>query len=133
MGRMVWMTVGAVGGIVAYRKGQRMAVDARERGFVGNLQAVAGATVSVANGAAKVATLVGQPPVKPLTVAELTQDSAQARIEVPTIRRSSKRLRKKPVPVTAIKFKAHSQAANAQGPHTERVVDVRERRVAAVS
>ena len=125
MGRMVWMTVGAVGGVVAYRKGQRMAVDARERGFVGNMQAFAGASVRVANGTAKLATLVGQPPVKPLTLAELTQDGSQAAYQVPAIRRSSMKSRKKPAPVTAIRFKAHSQA--------DRVVDVREQRVAAVS
>lgn len=125
MGRMVWMTVGAVGGVIAYRKGTRMAVEARERGFVGNLQAVAGATVSVANGAAKLATLVGHPPVKPLTLAELTQDGVNATYEVPAIRRSSARFRKKPAPVTAIRFQGHSKAP--------RVVDVREQRVAAVS
>lgn len=124
MGRMVWMTVGAVGGVIAYRRGQRMAVDARERGFVGNMQAVAGATVSVANGAAKIATLVGQPPVKPLTLAEISQDGEQARYEVPAIRRSVNRARKKPAPVTAIRFKAHSK--------DQHVVDVRAQRVAAV-
>lgn len=121
---MVWMTVGAVGGVIAYRKGQRMAVDARQRGFVGNLQAVAGATVSVANGAAKVATLVGQPPVKPLTLAELTQDGQTARYEVPSVRRVSNRPRKKPAPVTAIRFKGYSRAP--------RVVDVRDEHVARV-
>lgn len=123
---MVWMTVGAVGGVIAYRKGQRMAVNARERGFVGNMQAVAGATVSVANGAAKIATLVGQPPVKPLTLAELSQDGRSASIAVPAIRRSSVGTsRKKSAPVTAIRFKAHPQA--------DRTIDVREQRVAAVS
>lgn len=126
MGRMVWMTVGAVGGVLAYRKGQRMAVDARERGFVGNVQAVAGATVKVVNGTAKVVTLVGgQPAIKPLTLAELTQDADQARYDVPTVRRTSNRARKKPAPVTAIRFKGYAKAP--------RVVDVRDEQVARVS
>ena len=34
MRRMVWVAVGAVGGILAYRKAQETLADARERGVV---------------------------------------------------------------------------------------------------
>lgn len=34
MRRLVWVALGAAGGIVAYRRGQQMLADARERGVV---------------------------------------------------------------------------------------------------
>lgn len=51
MRRLVWVALGAAGGIVAYRRGQQMLADARERGVVlsaqqaglSAMQAVAGA------------------------------------------------------------------------------------------
>jgi hypothetical protein len=46
MARLVWVGVGAVGGIYVYRKGER-AVDAvREQGLAGTLQVVAAATLN---------------------------------------------------------------------------------------
>lgn len=123
MSRVVWVAVGAVGGVIAYRKGQRVADSARERSFLGNIQAVAGATATFANGTAKVASIIGQPVVKPLTRAEITQDSRQDSIQITPIRRTTFRS-KNPAPVTAMTFKGH------KGP---RVVDVREPYIASVS
>jgi hypothetical protein len=40
MRRMVWVALGAAGGIVAYRKVQQALVDARERGVVLSVQQV---------------------------------------------------------------------------------------------
>jgi hypothetical protein len=40
MRRMVWVAVGAVGGILAYRKAQEAMADARERGVVLSAQQV---------------------------------------------------------------------------------------------
>ena len=40
MRRMVWVAIGAAGGIVAYRKVQQAMVDARERGVVLSVQQV---------------------------------------------------------------------------------------------
>ena len=34
MRRMVWVAVGAVGGVLAYRKAQELLVDARDKGVV---------------------------------------------------------------------------------------------------
>ncbi len=51
--RVFWVAVGAVGGVYAYRKGQRLVADARERGLVGNVAAAAG-TVSRLAGAIEV-------------------------------------------------------------------------------
>lgn len=42
MGRMLWVAIGAAGGVYAYRRGQRLLDDARERGLVGSVQATAG-------------------------------------------------------------------------------------------
>lgn len=41
MSRMVWLAVGAAGGIVAYKKAVRVIEDARGRTLVGNVNAAA--------------------------------------------------------------------------------------------
>lgn len=46
MRRMVWVAVGAVGGILAYRKAQEAIADARERGVVLSAQQVGVSAVS---------------------------------------------------------------------------------------
>jgi hypothetical protein len=38
MSRVVWLAVGAVGGIVLYRKGQAMIEEAREQGVITSAQ-----------------------------------------------------------------------------------------------
>lgn len=37
MSRLVWVGVGAVGGIYVYRRGQRVWQDAKDRGVAGNI------------------------------------------------------------------------------------------------
>lgn len=49
MARLVWIGVGAVGGVYAYRKGERALGAFREQGFVGSVQVVA---ATAANSAA---------------------------------------------------------------------------------
>jgi hypothetical protein len=46
MSRLVWVGVGAVGGIYAYRKGERALDAVREQGVVGTVQLVAATTVN---------------------------------------------------------------------------------------
>jgi hypothetical protein len=46
MSRLVWVGVGAVGGIYAYRKGERVLDAVREQGVVGTVQLVAATTVN---------------------------------------------------------------------------------------
>lgn len=48
MGRVFWMAVGAVGGIVAYRKGTEAAARAKELGPLGSAQVAAQATSRLA-------------------------------------------------------------------------------------
>ncbi|MEI8082609.1 MAG: hypothetical protein WCI74_12265, partial [Actinomycetes bacterium] len=51
MSRIVWVGVGAIGGVIVYRRGQRAVNEARDRGLVGNVQHAALTISSVANGA----------------------------------------------------------------------------------
>ena len=51
MSRIVWLAVGAVGGIVLYRKGQAVIDEAREQGVVSSAQkagAAAAGTIAAA-------------------------------------------------------------------------------------
>lgn len=50
MSRMVWIALGAAGGIVAYRKGQELLEEARNRGVIGSLQAASGSAAGLAEG-----------------------------------------------------------------------------------
>lgn len=50
MSRMIWVALGAAGGIVAYRKGQQLLDEARTRGVVGSLQAASGSAAGLAQG-----------------------------------------------------------------------------------
>jgi hypothetical protein len=51
MGRMLWIAVGAAGGVVAYRKGKQLLDEAKVRGVVGSLQAATGTATEAAAGA----------------------------------------------------------------------------------
>ena len=51
MGRLVWVAVGAAGGVLAYRKAQQVLEEARERGVVASLQAASGSAAGIAQGA----------------------------------------------------------------------------------
>lgn len=55
MRRTVWVALGAAGGVIAYRRGQRLLEEARARGVVGSVQA---ATVSATGLAASARTLL---------------------------------------------------------------------------
>ena len=50
MSRMVWIALVAAGGIVAYRKGQELLEEARNRGVIGTLQAASGSAAGLAEG-----------------------------------------------------------------------------------
>lgn len=51
MRRLVWVAVGAVGGIYAYRRGSALLADARERGVVLTAQQAAVSAVSTLSSA----------------------------------------------------------------------------------
>jgi hypothetical protein len=51
MGRMLWIAVGAAGGVVAYRKGKQLLDEAKVRGVVGSVQAATGTAADAASGA----------------------------------------------------------------------------------
>ena len=56
MRRMVWIAVGAVGGIVVYRRVQQAVADARENGVVVSVQQVGLSAASALNTARVMAT-----------------------------------------------------------------------------
>ena len=68
MSRVIWVAVGAAGGIYAYRRGQRALDEAKARGFVGNVQVAAGTAASVAQSVSKVAALAAGQPATPVVV-----------------------------------------------------------------
>ncbi|MDA2986997.1 MAG: hypothetical protein WAO50_13035 [Candidatus Nanopelagicales bacterium] len=55
MRRMVWVAIGAAGGIVAYRRIQQAMVDARERGVVLSAQQVGLSAVQAVSSARAIA------------------------------------------------------------------------------
>jgi hypothetical protein len=55
MRRTVWIALGATAGVIAYRRGQKLLEEARERGVVGSVQA---ATLSASSVAASARTLL---------------------------------------------------------------------------
>lgn len=66
MRRVVWIAIGAVGGIYAYRRGQQALLDARERGVILSAQQVGLSAVAAMSGAralaASAAAAVSAPP-----------------------------------------------------------------------
>lgn len=48
MGRMIWVALGAAGGVYAYRRGSRLLEEARQRGLVGSVQAATGSAAGLA-------------------------------------------------------------------------------------
>lgn len=53
MARIAWIALGAVGGILVYRGGQRFLADARERGVVASTQQAGSAALARAQAAAR--------------------------------------------------------------------------------
>lgn len=115
MSRTFWVAVGAVGGVYAYRRGQRAAAEARERGLVGNVQAAAGAAVSIANGTSKLVALAGQGSGYGQAL-DAQVDPAVERVQVMPVRRTPLSRQDTRVPSTAMKLEALNP---------ESVVDVR--------
>jgi hypothetical protein len=56
MRRTVWVALGAAGGVIVYRRGQRLIEEARAKGVVGSVQA---ATVSATGLATSARSLLG--------------------------------------------------------------------------
>lgn len=102
MGRMLWIAVGAAGGIVAYRKGQELIEEARARGVVGSLQAASGSAAGLADGTRSLVQ-------RALTPNPLTQD------EVPAAAR--------PSGTAAARALAQARRSGAASPRTPTVND----------
>jgi len=116
MSRTFWVAVGAVGGIYAYRRGQRAVTDAKERGFVGNVQAATDTVTSVAQGASKLVSIAsGQP--RPVVVEYESLSQLPSSVRVTPVRRTSLAKQRFSVPTTAMRLDALRSAP---------VIDVRE-------
>jgi hypothetical protein len=61
MSRMVWLAVGAAGGIVAYKKATRILDDARQRTLVGNVNAAATTASAVVSNVRGLVSAASQP------------------------------------------------------------------------
>lgn len=48
VGRLIWVAVGAAGGVYVYRRGQRLIEEAREKGVVGSVTAATGSAAGLA-------------------------------------------------------------------------------------
>lgn len=114
--RIFWVGVGAVGGIVVYRRGHRALEQVRARGVVGNVAAVAGAVSRVAAAAAG----LPRADVEPLPLYVDHSVRSLESIEVTPVRRIPLRRRRTGVPATALRLDALSSG--------EPVIDVREAR-----
>lgn len=116
MSRTFWVTVGAVGGIYAYRRGQRTVADAKERGFVGNVQFAADTVTSVAQGASKLVSIAsGQS--RPVVVEYEALSQLPPTVQVTPVRRTSLTKQRVSFPTTAMRLDALRSAP---------VIDVRE-------
>ncbi len=113
----MWVAVGAVGGIYAYRRGQRALDEAKARGFVGNVQVAAGTAASVAQGVSKVAALAAGQPATPVAVDYESAAELPASVQVTPVRRTALNRRQTRVPATALRLEALNP---------DDVVDVRE-------
>lgn len=116
--RVFWIGVGAVGGVVVYRRGQRAVEQARGRGIVGNVAAVAGTVSRVA------AAINGSPRSDADVIPQYVDHSVRSieSIEVTPVRRTPISRRRAGIPATALRLDALSPEA---------VVDIREVRAAA--
>jgi len=116
MNRTFWVAVGAVGGIYAYRRGQRTVSDAKERGFVENVQVATDTVASVAQGASKLVSIAsGQH--RPVVVEYESLSQLPSGVQVTPVRRTSWTKQRVSVPSTAMRLDALRNAP---------VIDVRE-------
>ena len=67
MGRMLWVAVGAAGGVVAYRKGQHVLAEARRRGVVGSMQAATGSAAGLAQNTRVLVERILSPRIDPVS------------------------------------------------------------------
>jgi hypothetical protein len=105
MSRTFWVVVGAAGGIYAYRRGQRAVTDAKERGFVGNVQVATDTVASVAQGASKLVSLAsGQH--RPVVVEYEYLSQLPSNVRVTPVRRTSWTKQRVSVPSTAMRLDA---------------------------
>jgi len=105
MSRTFWVAVGAVGGIYAYRRGQRAVTDAKDRGFVGNVQLATDTVASVAQGASKlVSVAAGQH--RPVVVEYESLSQVPAGVQITPVRRTSLAKQRVNVPTTAMRLDA---------------------------
>ena len=118
MSRTFWVAVGAVGGIYAYRRGQRAVAEARERGFVGNVAYASETVASVAQGASKIVSLAaGQAP--PVVVDYQSLSPVPADVQITPVHRTALSRRRMRTPSTAMRLDALNSAS---------VIDVRSAR-----
>ena len=66
MGRMIWVAIGAAGGVYAYRRGARLLDEARQRGLVGSMQAATGSAAGLATTAKSLLKAAGTAPKAPV-------------------------------------------------------------------
>lgn len=79
MGRMVWIALGAAGGIVVYRKGRELMEEAKTRGVVGSLQAASGSAAGLAEGTRSILQKARTPhPVTPVDAPAAARPSGTA-------------------------------------------------------
>lgn len=92
MGRMIWVAIGAAGGVYAYRRGTRLLDEARQRGLVGSMQAATGSAAGLATTAKTLLQAAGGAPKAPATApassaatgAAAARVLAEARTRTPT-------------------------------------------------
>lgn len=104
--RTFWVAVGAIGGIYAYRRGQRALDDARERGLVGNVQVAAEAAASVAQGTSRLMALANGKSAAPIVVDYPSAAAVSQRVQVTPVRRTPIRANRLSTPATAMKLDA---------------------------
>ena len=75
---MVWVALGAAGGIVAYRKGQQWIDEARARGVVGSLQAASGSAAGLAEGTRNLVQRALAPTPQPVEAPAVARPSGTA-------------------------------------------------------
>ena len=82
MGRMIWVAIGAAGGVYAYRRGTRLLDEARQRGLVGSMQAATGSAAGLATTAKSLLQAAGGPPKDPVAapVSSAATGAAAARV-----------------------------------------------------
>ena len=110
MSRTIWIAVGAVGGIYAYRRGQRAVDEARERGLVGNAQYAASTAASVAQGASRLFALAAQPSPADLDDYRRWELERERSVQVTPVRRTPVG-RDHRIPATALKMDALNPSA----------------------